>query len=1132
MKATEILRALGLITILLCSVYVGAQVSVLTQHNDNSRSGQNLNETILNTSNVNVSNFGKVFFRTVDGDVYAQPLLVSNLAIQGQTRNVLYVVTEHNSAFAFDADDPVATAPLWQVNVGTSVPAQDICNVSATDGCNGQYWGDIAPEIGITGTPVIDPNSGTIYFVAKTKNTSDTSYHFYLHALDLATGAEKFAGPVEITIPSSSPVPFTPLAQLQRPGLLLLNGAVFVAFGSAGDYLDWHGWVVGYDASTLAQLGFFVSTPGNQVFDSGGETGGGGIFAAGQGLVGDTSSNIYLATGNGPYDANTGGADYGDSVIKLAAPALTLQDYFTPDDASYLGANNMDIGAGGPMLIPGTNLLVGGGKDGILRVTNTNNMGKFNVSTDNDVQELQVSSSWIHGSTVYWNAPSGQMVYLWTSGDPLRAWLFNGSTLQTTPVSQSTFSSPGGQCDTSPLSVSANLSTAGTGIIWAPTSNAGDPGFGIQPGILHAFDASRLSTELWNSEQNSVRDTVGNFAKFNVSTVANGKVYLPTFSGQVAVYGLNAPPAGIHFVQVTAATPASGSQVSQSFSTAQTAGDLNIVVVSSDPTSNVMSVRDSLGNSYALAVGPTAGIANKQSIYYAKNIAAGSDTITVTFNQSADYPEVRILEYAGLDTVSPLDVSSAGSGTSVNADSGPATTTAANELIFAANAVSNNNFGPGSPFIARLLLSGGDLVEDRIVNVANTYDANSQLGSLSAGVLASGNWVMQMATFKAAASAPGDFSISASPSSASVSTGSSVNDSISVGGLNGFSSPVTLACSGLPSGASCTFNPASVSPNSNPATSTLTISAASGTTANTYNVTITGTSGSLSHNSPVSLTVAAAADFSISATSPVTVAAGSSIVSTVSVNPANGFNGAVTLACSAGLPAGAACSFSPTSVTGAGNSTLNITTTAATLMGSYPITVTGTSGSQTSPATVTLTVTVGGTFSLSTPSPASATVTAGGSTTFTTTVTPSGSFGGTVTLSCVVATSASPAPACLSANVTVNGAAVPATMTVTTTAPHASRAPSSRIFYALLLPLGAMTLLGASGVSRRKKVLSLLLMFLAASGLLFLTACGGGSSSNGGGATGGTPAGTYTVTVTGTSGSLTAQTTTFTLTVQ
>jgi hypothetical protein len=1128
-KATFCLLAI----VWLLSAYGVTQESVLTSRNDNSRTGQNLNETILNTSNVNVSSFGKLFFRTVDEYVYAQPLYVPNLNIQGQTRNVTFVATENNTVYAFDADDPIATTPLWQVNLGTPVLAQDICTSQPAqqDGCNGQYFGDIGDKIGITSTPVIDPNTNTLYVVAKTKDTGNTpAYHFFLHALDLPTGQEKFAGPTEITV-SGAPVDFVPLNQLQRPGLLLLNGVVYVAFGSAGDFYVWHGWAMAYDAATLQQLGYFVSTPGNQVFDSGGETGGGGIFAAG-GLVAD-SANVYLMTGNGPFDGST---NFGDSVLKLSAPQLTRQDFFTPDNASFLGANNGDLGAGGLMMIPGTSLLVGGGKDGLLRLLDSNDMGKFNASNDNNLQNFQVTTGWIFGTPTFWSGPKGQWIYLWVSGGQADAYQFNGSptapAIQTNPISQSTISSPGGETDTSPMSLSANGSQAGTGIIWAPIANSSGPIPGVI-GVLHALDASNLSNDLWNSELNSARDEVGTFVKFNSPTIANGKVYVPTFSGQVVVYGLNPAPTGIHFVQVAAATPASGGQVSQSFPTAQTAGDLNIVVVSSDPTSNVMSVKDSLGNSYALAVGPTVGTTSKQSIYYAKNVAAGSDTVTVTFNQTANYPEVRILEYAGLDTVSPLDVSSAGTGSGVTADSGPATTTAANELIFAANAVSTSNMGPGSPFISRLLLSGGDLVEDRIVNVANSYDANSPLGSLSLGVLESGNWVMQMATFKAAASAPGDFSISASPSSASVSTGSSVNDSISVGGLNGFSSPVTLACSGLPSGASCSFNPASVSPNSNPATSTLTISAATGTTANTYNVTITGTSGSLSHNSSVSLTVAATADFSISATSPVTVAAGSSIASTVSLTPANGFNGAVNLACSAGLPTGAACSFSPASVTASGNSTLNITTTAATPVGSYPITVTGTSGSLTSPATVTLTVTAGGTFTLSTPSPASATVTAGGSATFTTTVSPTGSFGGTVTLSCVIATSASPAPACAPANVTLNGTAAQTTLTVTTTAPHTSRAPSSRIFYALLLPLGGMTWLGASGLSRRKKVLSLLLLFLAASGLLFLTACGGGSSSsNGGGTTGGTPAGTYTVTVTGTSGSLTAPSTSFTLTVQ
>jgi hypothetical protein len=655
--------------------------------------------------------------------------------------------------------------------------------------------------------------------------------------------------------------------------------------------------------------------------------------------------------------------------------------------------------------------------------------------------------------------------------------------------------------------------------------------------VTHAFDMDQ--------RQVGMSFTVGNGAltvtappNSNIAPAGYYMLFLLNSSGvpSVATFvqlSASAPPTspGINFVQATtgpSTIQAANTSVSVAYINTQNAGDLNIVAVGwEDTTSAIGSVTDTHGNTYTRAVAPIPSGGLQQAIYYAKNIAAGGNTVTVTFNQAAAYPDVRILEYSGLDPTSPLDVTAAAAGSGASASSGGATTTSANELIFGSGTTTGTAFtAPGSGFTTRVLDIYGNLAEDMTVSSPGSNAATATNSS--------GNWVMQMATFKA--SAPGDFSISTSPSSATVSAGGSVNDSISVSGLNGFSSPVTLACSGLPSGASCTFNPASVSPNSNPATSTLTISAASGTAANTYNVTITGTSGSLSHNASVSLTVATAVEFSISVTSPVTVAAGSSVATTVSITPANGFNAAVSLACSAGLPAGAACSFSPASM-GSGNSTLNITTTSTTPVGTYPITVTGTSGSLTNPATVTLTVTAGGgSFSLSTPTPASATVTAGGSATFTTTVSPTGGFGGTVTLSCVIATSASPAPACSSANVTVNGAAVQTTLTVTTTAPHTSRAPSSRIFYALLLPLGGMTLLGASGVSRRRKVLSLLLMFLAASGLLFLTACGGGTSSSGapggGGTTGGTPAGTYTVTVTGTSGSLTAQTTMFTITVQ
>jgi hypothetical protein len=1113
--------------------YSTAQVSVLTQHNDNGRTGQNLNETILNTSNVNVSNFGKLFFRTVDQNVYAQPLYVPNLNIGGRTRNVMYVATENNSVYAFDADDPLANAPLWRVNLGTPVPSQDVCHVSPmpSDGCQGKYWGDLGTAIGITGTPVIDPTTNTLYVVAKTKDVSNSTWHFYLHALDLLTGEDKFAGPTEVTVPASAPVQFIQLNQLQRPALLLVNGTVYVMFGSAGDFNVWHGWVMAYDASTLQQLAYFVTTPTDTVFDSSGETGGGGLFAAG-GPVADSNNNIYVMTGNGPFDNST---NFGVSALKLSTPDLTRLDYFTPYNASYLGSNNVDLGAGGLLMIPGTSLLLGGGKDGYLRLIDGNNMGKYSPSTNTNLQSIHITSNWIFGTPTFWNGPNGQWVYLWVSGDVAQAYKFNGSTsapaLQTNPISQGNLASPTGEVDTSPMSLSANGSQAGSGILWAPIAQLSGQIPGVT-GVLHALDASKLSTDLWNSELNSARDRAGNFAKFNPPTVANGKVYLPTFSGQVIVYGLN-PPASteIHFVQDAITNPFSTTTNYVGFPTPQTAGNLNIVVVGwANGTSKVTSVTDSHGNTYSLAAGPTVVGSLTQAIYYAKNVAGGSNTVTVKFNSTANYSELRIFEYSGADTSNPFDQSAAASGSAATADSGPATTTSPNELIFAADSVAPGvgYQAEGDPFVPRLVTSS-EVAEERVVDLADTYNA-------TAALTGSGTWIMQMVTFKAQSSGTPNFSLSASPNSASVIIGDSVTSSIPVSGLNGFSGSVTLACSNPPAGVSCSFDPPSVIPGSQGATSTLNISTASGASPNTYNLTITGTSGSINGTTSVSLTLQAstAPDFSITAASPVAVSPGASVESSVSINPVNQFNSAVSLSCS-GLPPGATCSFSPASVTGSGTSTLNLATAATTPSGSYPITVTGTSGSLVHPASMTLTVSAAGaSFSLSTPNPASVTVTAGSPATFATTITPTGGFAGTVTVSCSVATSASPAPACASILVQVNGTAVAASMTVNTTAPHASFVQSApSIFYAMLLPVGGMTLLGLSFGSRRKKVLGILLIFLMGSGLLFLASCssGGSSGGGGGGLTGGTPAGTYTITVTGTSGTLT-QTTTFTLTVQ
>lgn len=539
---------------------LAAGQDVVTQHNDTSRTGQNINETVLTTSNVNVNNFGKVFARTLDGKMYAQPLYVANLTINGTTHNVVFAVTMHNSVYAFDADDPNATAPLWQVNLGvnlgTPVSPQDVCTFNAVARCDALF--SLGSEIGILSTPVVDTASGTIYVVTNTKNTAISPYHYHLHALDILTGAEKFNGPVEITgsVPGTAPdnilgtVTFDPLHQLNRPGLLLMNGFVYVAFGGVADLPPYHGWVFGYNAGALQQAPVvFNDTPNGDA---------GAIWQGGQGLLGDPlAGNIYFTSGNGMFDANTvGGADYGDSVVKLTAAGLTVADYFTPFNQGGLNGIDADLGSGGPMALPGTPFIVAIGKDCILRLIDTtaNNMGMFNATTNNDVQEFQACTGFnannpppltllnqFIGGPVYWNSPNNvPMIYLWGPSDFLKSYKFTAGALvpfQTTPVSQSTMTQVAGFSSSVPLSLSANGSLAGTGIVWASTATQDPAGF-VVPGILRAFDATNLSVELWNSTLNPARDGAGSYAKFSPPTIANGKVYLSTFSNQLLAYGL------------------------------------------------------------------------------------------------------------------------------------------------------------------------------------------------------------------------------------------------------------------------------------------------------------------------------------------------------------------------------------------------------------------------------------------------------------------------------------------------------------------------------------------------------------------------------------------------------------------
>jgi hypothetical protein len=510
-------------------------VDVLTQHNDTGRTGTTLHETTLNTTDVNVKTFGKLFTRPVDGQIYAQPLYVSALHIPHKgTHNVVFVATMHNSVYAVDADDPRASTPLWQVTLGASIP---ITNADF----GGRYgpYRDISVEIGIVSTPVIDRATDTIYVLAANRD-SDGRYVHRLHALDLGTGAEKFGGPVgtQGSVPGRGVssldgiVTFDNKQQVQRAGLLLANGLVYVAFGGYADTDPYHGWIFAYDARTLQRRAIFNDTP------NGAE---GGIWQAGWGPAADASGHVYVATGNGDWDASRREANYGDSYLKLS-PTLAVDDWFTPWNQADL-LDDQDLGATGLMLIPGSRLLVGGDKQGTLYLLRQDAMGHYNRHGDTQiVQRFQATKGPIHGGTVFWDGPSGAQVYVWSANDGLKAFSLSSGIFQTTPASQSTVTIPPNGFPGGMLALSANGSTAGSGIVWALCPYSGDASTGAASGILRAFDASDVSKELWNSRQDASRDDVGTFAKFNTPTIANGKVYVPTFSGYLAVYGLLPPP--------------------------------------------------------------------------------------------------------------------------------------------------------------------------------------------------------------------------------------------------------------------------------------------------------------------------------------------------------------------------------------------------------------------------------------------------------------------------------------------------------------------------------------------------------------------------------------------------------------
>ena len=419
------------------TVFISNYPGTYTFHNDNLRTGQNNNETVLTPANVNPVQFGKLFSYSIDGYAFASPLYVAGVNIPSSgLHNVVYVATENDSVYAFDADG-LSTTPLWHVSFlksgVTTVPCADIGEC-----------GDIPIQIGITSTPVIDPTSGTIYVVATTKE--GTSYPQRLHALDITTGAEKFGGPVVLTasVPgtgvdsSGGKETFNSLRENQRTGLLLSNGVIYFAFGSHGDQSPWHGWVLGYNATTLQQVLAFNDTPD-------GSFGGGGIWQSGGGLATDSTGDLYFTTSNGDFDASSGGRDYGDSIMKLSTSGAVV-DYFTPHDQAIQSSSNLDFGSAGPVLLVDQttglypHLLISAGKNGTIYVGNRDNLGHFNPNNDNQIVQTLVGALpngdqevGNFSAPVYYNG----YVYFAAVNDSVRAFQLSNGLLSTTPTSVS-----------------------------------------------------------------------------------------------------------------------------------------------------------------------------------------------------------------------------------------------------------------------------------------------------------------------------------------------------------------------------------------------------------------------------------------------------------------------------------------------------------------------------------------------------------------------------------------------------------------------------------------------------------------------------------------------------------------------
>lgn len=524
-------------------------ISVVTQHNDNTRAGLNDRESALTTTSVNPAHFGKLFSLAVDDEVYSQPLIVGNLAIDSGIHNVVFIATVNNSIYAYDGDNGTL---YWKKNYTASGMRPPNWSDFTSGWCN--PYTNFTSSIGIVGTPVIDTTTSTIYFVAR--STNGTNFVQHLHAANITNGNELVGSPVELAASVAGTgdgsvnniVSFDPKRNNQRQGLALVNGVVYISYSSHCDWNPYHGWILGYDAATLQQKIAYSDTPDGEE---------GGIWQSGMGLAADAQGNLYITTGNGtvgqgnlfsksdngtsennPDPDPTNLRNRSESALKLSPSASTLQvtSFFTPTNYFNLNTNDLDYGVMGTLLIPNSNYYFTGAKDGNLYLLNKDNMGGYSSSTNLVQQTIPINVN-LHCQPAYFKGSSNEFVYVWSENDQLRALSFNRSsnTFDNTQIVSNT-SGPKGQSG-AVLAVSSNSIVDGSGILWAAYAISADAENVKGPGILRAFDANDITKELWNSSENP-NDRPGNYAKFAAPTVANGHVYLPTFSNQVVVYGL------------------------------------------------------------------------------------------------------------------------------------------------------------------------------------------------------------------------------------------------------------------------------------------------------------------------------------------------------------------------------------------------------------------------------------------------------------------------------------------------------------------------------------------------------------------------------------------------------------------